>query len=82
MSGKITHRLAAAGICALVAAGSCATASAFGHSYYLPEVSGMNITVPGNLTTIMRDASEGDSYFTTFHQDYAATMQDFQTNSI
>ena len=82
MSGKITHRLAAAGICALVAAGSCATASAFGHSYYLPEVSGMNITVPGNLTTIMRDASENDSYFTTFHQDYAATMQDFQTNNI
>ena len=82
MSGKITHRLAAAGICALVAAGSCTTASAFGHSYYLPEVSGMNITVPGNLTTIMRDASENDSYFTTFHQDYAATMQDFQTNNI
>ena len=82
MSGKITHRLAAAGICALVAAGSCTTAAAFGHSYYLPEVSSMNITVPGDLITITRDASEGDSYFTTFHQDYAATMQDLQTNNI
>ena len=82
MRGKIIHKIAAAGACALLAASSCATASAFGHSYYLPEAAEMSITVPGDLITITRNASEGDSYFTTFHQDYAATMEDFQTNNI
>ena len=82
MSGKLIHRIAAAGACVLVAAGSCATASAFGHSYYLPDAAQMNITIPGELIAITRDASEGDSYFTTFHQDYAATMEDFKTNNI
>ena len=37
MSGKIIHKIAAAGAGVLVAASSCATVSAFGHSYYLPE---------------------------------------------
>ena len=82
MSGKIIHKIAAAGAGVLVAASSCATVSAFGHSYYLPEAAEMSITVPGQLITITRNASEGDSYFTTFHQDYTATMEDFQTNNI
>ena len=82
MSGKIIRKIAAAGACALVAASSCAPVSAFGHSYYLPEAAEMSITVPGELITITRNASDGDSYFTTFHQDYAATMEDFQTNNI
>ena len=82
MSGKVLHRITAVGACALIAAGSCATAFAFGKSYYLPEVSEMTISIPGELNAITRDAKEGDSYFTTFRQDYAATMKDFETNHI
>lgn len=82
MSIKIIKSLAAAGLCAVVAATSAVTAFAADKAYAIAEIGDMNISLPDNYTAVQRGAAQDDPYFSLFGADYSTLMSEFQTNNI
>ena len=82
MRGKLIKSLAAAGICAAIAAGATATTFAADKTYHLAELGGMTISLPDNFTAVDRSAPDSATYFSLFGLDYNKVMSEMNSNDI
>ena len=82
MKFKSLKKASALLLCAVIALAGAVTVFAAGHTYSIPEVADMQLTLPDDMTAVTRSSDPNDRYFSLFGIDYNTNKQNFENSNI